>query len=384
METPKNRISMPMQYDRNALDKIKGLNNSLKESEVTSFFGALTQDTRDALGFENYRDAVYAKDIETIEDLAEYTKHAQSLGIEFQYCINAGKTMCAEELYKLEPKIHRFCEKLLKNGITILKVGNLLLFDYIHSYYGSEFKYYLSTTKEYSGVLQYQRLFSQHPEIEEICLPTDLNKNKKFIMNLSTSTAIRIELMVNEGCMFACPWRKDHTPHSSETHTATLNKLIKEGKLPMPHRMVSYYTGSCHACREQNRVADMFLRKTIMPWEVGVYNGIGVNCFKFAGRDMKQGYLLNTLEMFLRGIEDFDVIKDLPWNYFNNYSFDLPAGSYVTIKDMYDYYPKLTYFFEKSGSCADTCGASCHYCTNLAKDAIGRFGEKALFPHMNQ
>lgn len=370
-----NLISVPMQYDFNILNEIIEMNSSdrYKNCMISSFFGSLTQGAEEALGFENYRDASSQKDIQTISDMAQYVRYAQLNGIEFQYCINAAKTLTSEELYLSESKIKRFCETLLNNGITILKIGNLLLFDYIHCYFGDAFKYYLSTTKEYSGIMQYQRLIHQHPEIEEICLPTDLNKNRLFIENLQKVLPnLRIEIMVNEGCIYACPWRKDHTPHSSDTHVGILRRLMEEGNIDMPNRMLYYYVESCAKCR-QDAVFNAFIRKTIMPWEIPEYNKIGINRFKFAGRDMLRGYMINTLKVFLRGITDYDAIKDLPWDFFNNYHYNTPSD-YISIDKMKEYYPKIDYFFNKKGSCADTCGSTCTYCNQCADNAIEHFG----------
>lgn len=360
-----NNFSIPMVYIDDTFQKVLEINKSQNKSKIASCYGALTREASDAIGYENFRDhKSFHYYIDTIQELGKYVERIQNNGIIFQYCLNSGISPSADKLYADSNKIKEFCKKLLDNNITHLKISNLLLFDYIYNYFGDSFSYYLSTTKEYSSVLQYKRLFDIHPYIKELCLPSDLNKNFRFIDNLKIiCDKIDIEIMVNEGCMYSCPWRKDHTVHSSTTSA----DIIYRKNTKIPSRMVYYYTDSCKECKNKDLVVDYFLRRIINPWEIETYNNHGIYKFKMAGRDMKLGYLMATIDFYLNGINDYNTIKNLPWNFFGNYNpSQVDNKSNVTIDQVRKYMIPISTFESRQSSCSDVCGVQCKKCIYAA------------------
>lgn len=364
-----------MQYDHNNIDRVIELNKTLPDTrKVTSVYGALIQDSKGSLGWENFRDhrtmsGGKENNIQYIDNMAEFIHHFQENGIVFQYCLNATKEMTAETLFGMRKKIFWFCDSLLRNKITHLKISNLLLFDFIHEYYQGAFTYYMSTTKEYSSIMQYDRIFNSYPDLREVCLPTDLNRDFLFLENFLRKFPDTVpEIMVNEGCIYACPWRKDHTPHSSETHMGWIRKFLKEGKTNMPGELVYYYGNQCSKCRKplSNQVEEYFLRRSILPWWIPTYEELGIRKLKFAGRDMNISYLLDSLENYIKGIDDYSSIESLPWNYFNNYNKEEIGSINMTIKDLIEFYPDIKFFYSSGGSCHANCGESCNYCRKQA------------------
>lgn len=369
-------FSIPMLYSNPLIDEVLRINKSVEKSKITSCFGALGQDTEEAMGWENYRDHPALVDgkvtiIQTIDEMAPFVKRMQENGITFQYCLNSTKTMTAEDLYAARPRIFRLCDSLLRNGITHLKVSTLILFDFIQGYYGDAFTYYLSTTREYSSIDQYGKLLDMNPLIKEVCLPSDLNKDFMFIQTfLERFPNVELEAMVNEGCMYACPWRKDHTPHSSGTHTSALRHKITSGESDMPERMITYYTKMCNTCRIDNPYVEFYKRRSLQPYEIGNYSQLtGLTKFKYAGRDIDTGYLLDSLKNYLIGIEDISAIEHLPWNYFNNYSYNGRMNNVYTIGDLIKdrLVEDLEYYRIHGHECHAKCGIRCRRCYGMAE-----------------
>lgn len=368
-------FSIPLQYDNVIINELIDYNNSLPSNrKITSVFGSLMRNSKDALGWENYRDRTPISSgrvlsIQSIQDMMGAINKFSNAGIIFQYCLNSTRTLTAEMLFSLKPKIFKLCDSLLGNGVTHLKISNLLLFDFIFEYYGENFKYYLSTTKEYSSIDQFRKLFKKYPAIKEVCIPSDLNKNIRFLRNfVKAFPNVDLEIMVNEGCMYACPWRTEHTPHSSGTSTSQITRLVEEGKCDIPLEMVYYYGNRCFECRNNNVVEEYFKRRSIMPFDIPYYiNGIGISKYKFAGRDVSQKYLITSIQRYIDGIDDYDKIANLPWNYFNNYSDGgVVYASSPTIKDMKKYFPPISQFQEFGHLCSTDCGSSCTVCSDLA------------------
>ena len=382
------KFSAPMFYVDFYIDKLIELNERFESSSgirIDSVFGALSRDAKEAMGWENYRDhkGIDKKGVRFlnyIDEMRPYIDKLKEHQITFQYCLNSTKTMTAEDLHAVRPKIFRLCDSLIRNGIHHLKVSNLLLFDFISSYYGDVFTYYLSTTKEYSSIRQYQTLLEAHPNITEVCLPSDLNKDFDFIRNFQKIGGVEMEIMVNEGCIYACPWRKDHTPHSSGTHTVQLRQKIRDGETDFTERMLYYYTNSCGNYRECHKASEYFLRRTIMPFDIWTYvTKYNVTKFKFAGRDMETGYLINSLEHYLEGIDNFDKIRNLPWDYFNNYHYSESKKPIFTIEQAMKYYPAISHFETMGSLCHSKCGFECNYCYEKSaklEEAIHQFMER--------
>ncbi len=372
-------FSIPLQYDNVIIDEILSFNNSLPENrKITSVYGALMKSSKDALGWENYRDRTVISggrvlSLNSISDMMGAINKFNKEGIVFQYCLNSTRTLTAEMLYEYRPRIFNLCDSLLYHGIEHLKISNLLLFDFIFEYYGDKFKYYLSTTKEYSSIEQFRKLLRKYPVIKEVCIPSDLNKNIRFLNNFQKLFPdVNIEIMLNEGCMYACPWRTEHTPHSSGTNTSQITRLVEEGKCNIPLEMVYYYGNRCFECRKVNALEEYFKRRSIMPFDMLYYiDEICISKYKFAGRDVSQEYLIQSIERYIEGIDDYAKIATMPWNYFNNYSDNVIE--YINSPDiatMKKYFPPLTQFAEFGYLCNTDCGTRCTVCSDLADIAI--------------
>lgn len=372
-------FSIPMMITPSLIERTISINEELEKQEkekksktrrITSVFVALSKDSPDALGWENYRDHSYPlsdgtlSSIKSLSFITDAAKIYKEHGIIVQYCLNSTRTLTAEKLYEIRPKIFRLCDNLLKGGISHIKVSNLLLFDFISNYYKDAFTYYLSTTKEYHSIRQFEILLEEHPLITEVCLSSNLNRNYLFIRNFNDKFKGKVtpEIMVNEGCIYACPWRMDHTPHSSHSHQEAFKKALSSGKIDMTARACSYYTDSCSNVR--NTTEEYFLRRTVLPFQLPVLEEWGISKFKFAGRDMQTPYLFDTIETYLLGIEDKSLYEDKPWDWFNNYS--LPKKDAFTISDAFPYYPEYHKFESRGALCDVYCGTKCTYCRDLA------------------
>lgn len=378
MKNNNAEFSIPIQYDNIIINAIIEYNNSLPSNrKITSVFGSLMRDSKEAVGWENYRDRTVISSgrvlsIQSISDMMGAINKFKKAGIIFQYCLNSTRTLTAEMLFSIRPKIFNLCDSLLENEISHLKISNLLLFDFIYEYYGDKFKYYLSTTKEYSSIDQFRKLLKKYPSIREICMPSDLNKNIRFLKNFKNAFPdIDIEIMVNEGCMYACPWRTEHTPHSSGTNTSQITRLVKDGKCDIPLEMVYYYGNRCYECRSEDYVTEYFKRRSIMPFDILYYvNKLGISKYKFAGRDVNQKYLISSIMRYINGIDDFSSIARLPWNYFNNYSEqEIYYINSPTIEQMRNYFPPISHFDKYGHLCNTDCGETCNACYNYANTA---------------
>ena len=72
----------------------------------------------------------------------------------------------------------------------------------------------------------------------------------------------------------------------------------------------------------------------------------------------------------MKGIDDYDYIKNLPFKILNHYtaSFgkELPKEiDRITIDQIKDYIPPIEYFEKNGHKCRNICGVDCNYCYNF-------------------
>lgn len=360
------QFSTPLIFVDGFIDKIIKLNSELKKSKITSVYNCFPLSFENKCGFEQVRVWGYPN-INNEDDFFRYVKTAQDAGIEFIYLLNSPNSMTPVEFFINSSKINSFIENLLHHNIKIVRVTNTQLIDYITQNY-PEIEIRTSTSQEYCSIRQYKHLFNQFPNITEIVPSWDLNKNFLFLKSFKKSFDKKIELMVNEGCLPGCPFRNHHnsglTRNSDDVHL--LSRI--------PTRFVIPFRQMCEKLFFADTWLHVMQSNVIYPWEIETYvSKYNITKFKLVGRnatkhDLRNGKYFDIYEFYLKGIEDYDYIANMEFRKFNHYICEnnTHPNFNLTIAEIKEYLPDITYFEKNGHKCTSICGVECRYCHSLA------------------
>ncbi len=231
---------------------------------------------------------------------------------------------------------------------------------YIHKEYQNA-EIYASTSIEYQTIKQYSNFHEMFPFVKEFVPAVDLNKNFKLLKNLKNKFPdIKIELMVNEGCLYACPLRYFHN-NSIPYH------FMKQLNIDIGFR-AEYFVEICSRFSEKNSLFHLCNHNIIYPWEIEEYGNIGIHNFKLVGRNSEPSEMNRYIDLYLLyllGIDDYKNIENEPIKNFNHYIRN--QNFKYKVKDVIDLLPNIDYFKKHGHLCADDCGVECFYCYECAE-----------------
>ena len=227
----------------------------------------------------------------------------------------------------------------------------------------SDFEILASTSLEYKTIWEYQNFIHFHNEIKQIIPSHDVNKNFLLLKSLRKRyPAIKLELIVNEGCLKGCPNRMFHEMLSIDT-SKIINNDICLSK--------SYGTFFCEKVLQKYPIQSLIIGNLIFPWEIQEYQKIGICNFKLVGRD---GYLenfekyINSFTLYLKGVENIKNIENCALSDFTHHlNNNNPVLKELSVKKYIKYLPDIKYFVKNGHKCSVYCGNKCKYCYKCAE-----------------
>lgn len=367
-------FSIPLFFYEDFFIRVMQLNKITKKNKITSVYGCFPANIENSCGFEQIRVNEYPN-VKTVEDFFLHVKKAQEIGLEFIYLLNTPKTMLPAEFIQGLENCNRFIELLLSNNIKRIRVTNTQLIEHITKKY-PEIEIRTSTSQEYTSIRQYRNLFTRFPNITEIIPSWDMNKNFTFLRNFRMSFDKKIELMANEGCLPGCPFRTHHA-----LHVPTGRESEKRIMVDIPTDYADCFTQMCADIYFKNPWRNIMLSNIIYPWEIESYaKKYGITKFKLVGRNLLSKNYINgdyfeLFNVFIRGVEDYDFIANMKFKYFNMYlaGCDFHPNFNLTVSEVREYLPSLSYFEKNGSKCASVCGEECKYCFTLAEKINSKY-----------
>jgi collagenase-like PrtC family protease len=206
------------------------------------------------------------------------------------------------------------------------------------------------------------------------------NRNFKLLESLSKAASCELELLLNDACLYQCPYLYYHyniCGHASQSTN------------PLKGFYVDYCITKCSLDLFSD-LKEVIKSRWIRPEDLERYEEIGINYFKISGRRMSTKWLLNTAKAYssrsydgsLSDLLNFITIgvdDDMSSGQFQKYLTKdeffkkeklIKIGQLNPPKPYIDN-KKLQGFlkgFEKK-DCASEC-ETCHYCENWAKKVI--------------
>ena len=177
-------------------------------------------------------------------------------------------------------------------------------------------------------------------------ITTDVNINRDLetLREIKEATGTELKLMVNEGCLYKCPFRKFHFNYVS-------HKSMELGEIEGQ----CFFYNCLPVIREDN--SQLLKSGWIRPEDLSKYNDIS-NYFKIVGRSCASAMVIRSTKAYMLQSWDGDIL-DLMSGPIN--LFAVGYGGNLNNKDL-----ETSHFFEKITSCNRRC-SHCDYCSALVK-----------------
>lgn len=176
----------------------------------------------------------------------------------------------------------------------------------------------------------------------------NINRDLTLLKEIKEATNLELKLMVNEGCLHKCPYRKFHF-----SHTSHLSKEV--GKVNMSAQHSAPFFSACNQLMSEDN--SRFLKSGwIRPEDARKYSEI-TSFFKIVGRSQRRSQVIRATKAYLEESWDgnlFDILCASSGRFTINY------GAYLDNQSLEKYK-----FFEKVTSCDNNC-RQCSYCGELA------------------
>ncbi|TCX48925.1 U32 family peptidase [Dehalobacter sp. 14DCB1] len=359
-------FSVPLLYDYGYIHELAKLNDQNTKYKVRSVYNSLPSSSYAKSGFEHGRSVNVQEDsnkIKTLADLKPYIEKLTENGIAFVYTMNNISTVSLYDFELQIVQLKEFVNHLADIGVRSITVGSQLLADFFKEEF-RDLSVNASTMMDIRSITQAEYVV-ENLGISNIIPASDLNKDFTFIESFKKSFQnTTLELMADEGCIFACPTKNIH--YSLFGRQENIHKCS-----PIFREFPKFI---CDDITQKNPALQMSLNRIIFPWELKYYEERGVNIIKLVGRDHPKPELLNKICAYMIGATDIEYGLNEFYNTYNSRFLNSKFHIYGTTK-MYEimgYMPNLEFFIEHKPQCSSQCGSVCKYCYGCA-DKINEY-----------
>jgi collagenase-like PrtC family protease len=175
----------------------------------------------------------------------------------------------------------------------------------------------------------------------------NINRNLDLLRRIKEATGAELKLMVNEGCLYKCPFRKFHFNYMS-------HKSKELGEIEGD----AFFASCLHVTHSDP--AQILKSGWIRPEDLGKYGEVS-NYFKIVGRARPKTMVLRTIQAYMDEAWDGDLL-DIVSSSLNRFTIEF--GAHLDNKTL-----DQCGFFEKLTTCDYRC-EECRYCEDLARDLI--------------
>lgn len=283
-------FSVASNWDDGLVVGLNELNNKSKSDKVTEVFGS---SAFSLFGSAN----AGLPDIQK-EEIEKSVKKVHLLGFKFNYLVNSISypLIKTKEDFQEAISYFRWLDKINVDSITI---ANEDILKFVYNNF-PQIKINVSIVMGIRTVEQVNSLRKNYPSIQRVILHHTVNRDKKCIcehvknsqISVGDSKSIEIELLANEICLYNCPRMKEHylalsaiAQKREADFDWTLCGEIRSGN-------VNYFLNSCW----------------IRPEDIFLYQNLGVNMLKVAGRKETTNNLLMRASAYLNRNYDGNVM----------------------------------------------------------------------------
>lgn len=275
-------FSVPFNWDPKLIDKL-----SKHSDDVLEVYGSID---RSITGHGRPPWAIRQVDENEAEDLIE---EVHSRDIQFNYLLNAPCTGGREYTEEFKKKLASRLEWLNKLDVETLTVSNPFLIELV----GNSFPGFNLNVSVISSVNDLESLsWFEGYGADSINIDYMINRDFGLLEKLRRKSSCNLKLLLNDQCFLNCPIKDYHrrlTGHHSQIDS---------------FQYMNYCLLKCRLKKFSSPVE--FLESPwIRPENLEVYEDMGFDTFKIAGRTKDTSWILNTLEAYMDREHDGNLLN---------------------------------------------------------------------------
>jgi len=180
----------------------------------------------------------------------------------------------------------------------------------------------------------------------------NINRNLGLLKKIKEYTSVKLKLMVNEGCLYRCPFRKFHFNYISHRSRRPDAATTKRGEQ-------NVFSQNCIQV-SKNDYSQILKSRWIRPEDVRRYAEI-TTFFKIVGRTSSKNMIIRAVKAYLEESYEGDLMELMAGNLYSL------AMSYFVQLDNKSL--DRNAFFETTAACNEDCD-TCTFCPSLAKKLV--------------
>lgn len=302
----------------------------------------------------------------TEEQFRKHLELAHSRNIKFLYTMNTATLNGMEYDEKFLESLGKEVEKLIDLGVDGFIVAMPFLVNYIKAEH-PEMEVSISSFARVNIIREVEEYVNLGANV--IIMSEDTNRDFQLLKNVSKYVKeknVEIELILNNSCLYGCPYRRTHDIVSSVT---SMEDGVKDVWFEYP---LIY----C-ATDVVNDPANIIRMRWIRPEDLHYYEEIGVDRFKIAGRNKKTDWILRAVKAYSERRYDGDLldIVSYPQGRATTKAIEKVGGpqEYQVLKSIRvenTRFPQkwLEFFFYND--CSKRSCEECRYCDVIAEKVI--------------
>lgn len=334
-------------FDPKLLDGYIELNKNSDLVKIKEIFGSFKNDP---IGCSREKDRLPEIDNNIFE---KFVKKVNDNKIEFNYTLNKSCIGSVEDFYlKDYNSFIKFIKYLQDVGVNRVTVTHPLLMEII----SEEVKILIEVSTIIHTYSTRQIQYYKKYNIDKICMNLMKNRDIQFLKNYASickENNIILELMVNEACLFSCPYRLCH--YNQQSHTDVNKKLFS-----------NYPIGRCSKIHYTEKI-EWVMARLIRPEDIKRYVNIGIRHFKVTGRTHITDTQLRIVKYYMDMKLDGNLLDLFPqfYNIYKGTEEQINAPFFIDNNKM-KYF--LNYWFDNPHfRCDEHCDYDCKYCYDFLK-----------------
>lgn len=249
----------------------------------------------------------------TLETMAQQVEIAHAAEVGYNALLNAvclGGLQFQSDFKKQLLTFFQFARDVKVDALTIANPFVLHEAVEFRNSSGAKFALCLSSLADVTDAFSARRY--EEMGVDRIILHQNVNRNFQALRQILESVSCKIELYVNTGSLYKCPYRQAHRAFISH-----LSTLAPEALSEPENR--NWLKENCIAIRRRDPL-EIVMAPTIRPEDLYRYEQVGAFLFKISARTMSTDWVLSVLNAYvarcfegnIADICDTNLGRDMP------------------------------------------------------------------------
>ncbi len=277
-----------------------------------------------------------------LDEIREQTEYAHQHGIKMNITMNSTCTGGHHLSFEGYNMFSWYFDELNKAGVDAVTVAEPYLVELLRDFPMQTVVSCLSYVESPQRAKFFDALGA-----DMITVDTNINRHLDLLEGIVKAVDCDVRLIVNEGCIYRCPFRYSH--YNLASH---LSSLIQPRS---PLFAPDYYFDKCISIRLRDPT-QIIKSAWIRPEDLKTYEAIGITDFKLSGRTKTVNWIIDCMRDYSKRSFKGNVLDILDCPQMLRYMF------YIDNE-------KLDGSIEQWKHCKKVCN-ECGYCDKLAKEAL--------------